>query len=53
MANFKGCKDVQTYMEQRVGKLVNTAWDLLGEGCRFSREIREGVRVSAALVGRK
>lgn len=48
----KKCKDVWVFAEQREGKLMNVALELLGEGYRISREIGEEARVCALLVGR-
>lgn len=45
-------KDVWVYAEQRDGKLMNVALELIGEGYRLSREI-EGAKVCALLVGDK
>lgn len=43
-------KDVWVYVEQRHGKLMNVAMELLGEGHRLSREIGDR-KVCALLVG--
>ncbi|MEG1929884.1 MAG: electron transfer flavoprotein subunit alpha [Anaerovorax sp.] len=43
-------KNVWVYAEQRDGKLMNVALELIGEGHRLSREI-EGAKVCALLVG--
>lgn len=51
MTDFSKYKDVWVYTEQRNGKLMNVALELLGEGRRLSREIGEGSRVCALLVG--
>ncbi|MCG8482923.1 MAG: electron transfer flavoprotein subunit alpha [Clostridia bacterium] len=44
-------KNVWVYTEQREGKLMNVALELLGEGYRLSREIGEGSKVCAVLIG--
>ncbi|MDX9872451.1 MAG: electron transfer flavoprotein subunit alpha [Clostridia bacterium] len=46
-------KDVWVYAEQRQGKLVNVALELIGEGYRLSREIAADAKVCALLVGNK
>ncbi len=44
-------KDIWVYAEQRKGKLLNVALELIGEGRRLSREIGEEAKVCALLVG--
>lgn len=44
-------KDVWVFTEQREGKLMNVALELLGEGYRISREISSDTKVCAVLVG--
>ena len=51
MNNFAEYKDVWVYTEQRAGKLMNVALELLGEGYRLSREISAHSKVCAVLVG--
>ncbi|MDE8735207.1 electron transfer flavoprotein subunit alpha, partial [Eubacteriales bacterium DFI.9.88] len=51
MTKFSEYKDVWVYTEQRGGKLMNVALELLGEGRRLSREISGDARVCAVLVG--
>ena len=51
MTNFAEYKDVWVYTEQRGGKLMKVALELLGEGYRLSREIGEDTKVCAVLVG--
>jgi len=46
-------KNVWVYTEQRDGKLMNVAIELLGEGHRLSREISSDTKVCAVLVGGK
>lgn len=50
MENFAEYKDVWVYTEQRDGKLMKVALELLGEGHRLSREIGDA-RVCAVLIG--
>lgn len=51
MADFTEYKDVWVYTEQRGGKLMNVALELLGEGYRLSRERGDGARVCSVLIG--
>jgi len=44
-------KNVWVYAEQRKGKLMNVALELIGEGRRLSREISDDTKVCALLVG--
>jgi electron transfer flavoprotein alpha subunit len=44
-------KNVWVYAEQRKGKIMNVALELIGEGRRLSREISDGTKVCALLVG--
>ena len=44
-------KNVWVYAEQRNGKLMNVALELIGEGRRLSREISDDTMVCALLVG--
>jgi len=44
-------KDVWVYAEQRGGKLMNVALELLGEGKRLASEIAGTAKVCAVLVG--
>lgn len=53
MTNFADYKDVWVYTEQRGGKLMKVAMELLGEGYRLSREIGGNCKVCAVLVGDK
>lgn len=39
------------FAEQRQGKLMNVALELVGEGYKLSREIGEGTKVCAILIG--
>jgi len=44
-------KNVWVYAEQRAGKIMNVALELIGEGRRLSREISDDTKVCALLVG--
>ncbi|HWQ78615.1 MAG TPA: electron transfer flavoprotein subunit alpha [Anaerovoracaceae bacterium] len=44
-------KNVWVYAEQRKGKIMNVALELIGEGRRLSREISDDTKVCALLVG--
>jgi electron transfer flavoprotein alpha subunit/NAD-dependent dihydropyrimidine dehydrogenase PreA subunit len=46
-------KNVWVFTEQRAGKLMNVALEILGEGYRISREISPDTKVCAVLVGGK
>lgn len=50
-ADLSDYKDVWVYTEQRDGRLMNVALELLGEGYRLSREIGSDCKVCAVLVG--
>lgn len=50
--NLTDYKDVWVYTEQRKGKLMNVALEILGEGYGLSREIGNDTKVCALLVGR-
>lgn len=49
--NIEDYKHIWVFVEQREGKLMNVALELLGEGHRLSREISADTKVSALLVG--
>lgn len=53
MANkdFSDYKNIWVYAEQRNGKLMNVALELIGEGHRLSRDIGGDTKVAAVLVG--
>lgn len=53
MTNFADYKNVWVFAEQRHGKLMNVALELVGEGRKLSREISEDTKVCAILVGDK
>jgi len=44
-------KNVWVYAEQRKGKIMNVALELIGEGRRLSREISDDTKVCALIVG--
>jgi electron transfer flavoprotein alpha subunit len=44
-------KHVWVYAEQRKGKLMNVALELLGEGRRLARELGAGAKVYSVLIG--
>jgi len=44
-------KNIWVYAEQRKGKLLNVALELIGEGRRLSREIGDDAKVCALIVG--
>ncbi|MDR1571607.1 MAG: electron transfer flavoprotein subunit alpha [Clostridiales Family XIII bacterium] len=44
-------RNVWVYAEQRAGKLMNVALELIGEGRRLAREISDDTKVYAVLVG--
>ena len=48
---FDEVKNIWVYAEQRHGKLMNVALELLGEGYRLSREMSEGTKVCGVLIG--
>src|SRR5665648_908741 len=49
--DFSSFKHVWVYAEQRKGKIMNVALELLGEGFRLSREIGPEAKVYAVLIG--
>ena len=51
--NFAEYKNVWVFAEQRDGKLMNVALELIGEGHRLSRDISADSKVAALLVGDK
>jgi electron transfer flavoprotein alpha subunit len=44
-------KNIWVYAEQRKGKIMNVALELIGEGRRLSREISDDAKVCALIVG--
>lgn len=51
--NFAAYKNVWVFAEQRDGKLMNVALELIGEGHRLSRDLGQDSKVAALLVGSK
>ena len=51
--NLADYKDVWVYAEQREGKLMNVALELLGEGSRLSGDIGKNSKLCAVLIGNK
>jgi electron transfer flavoprotein alpha subunit len=51
VTDLSAYKDVWVFAEQRNGKLMNVALELVGEGRRLAREIGIGTKVSAVLIG--
>ena len=51
MKDFQDYKNVWVFAEQRHGKLMNVALELVGEGYKLSREIGDDTKVCAVLVG--
>ncbi len=51
--NFSEYKNVWVFAEQRDGKLMNVALELIGEGHRLSRDLGSDAKVAALLVGDK
>lgn len=49
--NFADYKNIWVYAEQRDGKLMNVALELIGEGHKLSRDISDDTKVCALLVG--
>lgn len=49
--NLDDYKNIWVFVEQRDGKLMNVALELLGEGRKLSREISADTKVCALLVG--
>ena len=52
-ADLSAYKDVWVYAEQRSGKIMNVALELIGEGRRLAREIGPNTKVWAILIGDK
>jgi len=50
MTNFAEYKNVWVFAEQRQGKIMNVALELLGEGRRLSREISTQTKVCDLLI---
>ncbi|NLD20467.1 MAG: 4Fe-4S binding protein [Clostridiales bacterium] len=52
-ADLSDYKHVWVFAEQRDGKLMNVALELIGEGYRLAKEISEDTEVCAVLIGSK
>ena len=50
-ADLGDYKHVWVFAEQRDGKLMNVALELIGEGYRLAKEISEDTEVCAVLIG--
>ena len=50
-ADLSEYKNVWVFTEQRAGKLMGVATEILGEGYRLSRELGDDAKVCAVLVG--
>ena len=50
MANFEEYTNIWVFAEQRQGKLMNVALELVGEGHKLSREISAETKVCSVLV---
>ena len=51
MKDFSEYKNVWVFAEQRQGKLMNVALELIGEGYKLSREISKDTKLCAVLAG--
>jgi len=51
VVDLSAYKHVWVYAEQRDGKLMNVALELIGEGYRLAKEISEDTQVCAVLIG--
>lgn len=49
--NLNDYKNIWVFAEQRQGKLMNVALELIGEGYRLSRKISDDTKVYALIVG--
>ena len=49
--NFEDYKDIWVYVEQRDGKLMNVALELLGQATKLAKDIDDVTKVCALLVG--
>ena len=50
-ADLSAYKHIWVYAEQRKGKFMNVAMELIGEGNRLAREISDDTKVYALLIG--
>lgn len=51
MKDFTEYKNIWVFAEQRQGKLMNVALELIGEGYKLSRERGDGAKVCAVIAG--
>ena len=51
MKDFSEYKNIWVFAEQRQGKLVNVALELIGEGKKLAAEISDETRICAVLIG--
>ncbi len=51
MKDFSDYKNIWVFAEQRQGKLVNVALELIGEGKKLAAEISDETRICAVLIG--
>lgn len=51
MKEFTEYKNIWVFAEQRQGKLMNVALELIGEGYKLSRERGDGAKVCAVIAG--
>ncbi len=51
VVDLSAYKDIWVFAEQRDGKLMNVALELIGEGYRLAKEISEDTKVCAVVVG--
>lgn len=51
VVDLSAYKNIWVFAEQRDGKLMNVALELIGEGYRLAKEISEDTKVCAVLIG--
>ena len=51
VVDLSAYKNVWAFAEQRNGKLMNVALELIGEGYRLAKEISEDTKICAVLIG--
>lgn len=51
VVDLSAYKDIWVFAEQRDGKLMNVALELIGEGRRLAKEISEDTKICAVIVG--
>lgn len=51
VVDLSAYKNVWVFAEQRNGKLMNVALELIGEGYRLAKEISEDTKICAVLIG--